>query len=318
MNLTALLDVAIGLTLVYLGASLFVTIINEYIAHLLKLRSKQICDSIQTLIVDGDARTRLMQNPALKPFFEKGVPWYKFELAKWYKLKLDGRRPAASYADPKVFAQMLVGAFATDAAADTVTKFRDAVKNLPSPLNAQLVALANTAEGKAENLLNQVSTWFDKSLTMLGEGYKSRMQIISLVVGLGVAVAANIDTVGIVTRLFKDREARDATVAVAVQFAQRTDSTAFNRCLKTSPDALPADTTCTRFVGLVDAVQSRNASLGRLPIGWPLERGAFPRSLLGWALTALALSLGAPFWFDLLNTFVNVRHGMRKPDEKKA
>jgi len=37
---------------------------------------------------------------------------------------------------------------------------------------------------------------------------------------------------------------------------------------------------------------------------------------VGWLLTALALSLGAPFWFDLFNKLVNMRHGMGKPEVK--
>ncbi|MDQ5845569.1 MAG: hypothetical protein M3539_09790 [Acidobacteriota bacterium] len=36
---------------------------------------------------------------------------------------------------------------------------------------------------------------------------------------------------------------------------------------------------------------------------------------LGWILTALALSLGAPFWFDLLNKFIVIRSAV-KPHEK--
>jgi hypothetical protein len=36
-------------------------------------------------------------------------------------------------------------------------------------------------------------------------------------------------------------------------------------------------------------------------------------SILGWILTALALSLGAPFWFDLLNKFINIRAAGTKP-----
>ena len=42
-----------------------------------------------------------------------------------------------------------------------------------------------------------------------------------------------------------------------------------------------------------------------------------PRNLVGFVLTALAVSLGAPFWFDLLNKFVNVRGGGNNPAEKK-
>jgi len=63
-----------------------------------------------------------------------------------------------------------------------------------------------------------------------------------------------------------------------------------------------------------------------LPIGWTREPGE-PRSLygvswpgwavriIGWLLTALALSLGAPFWFDMLNKVIVVR-GTVKPKEK--
>jgi hypothetical protein len=36
---------------------------------------------------------------------------------------------------------------------------------------------------------------------------------------------------------------------------------------------------------------------------------------LGWLLTAFAISLGAPFWFDLLNKFIVIRSAV-KPHEK--
>jgi hypothetical protein len=40
--------------------------------------------------------------------------------------------------------------------------------------------------------------------------------------------------------------------------------------------------------------------------------------LLGWLLTVLALSLGAPFWFDVLNRFMNLRNAGRAPDEPRS
>lgn len=43
-----------------------------------------------------------------------------------------------------------------------------------------------------------------------------------------------------------------------------------------------------------------------------------PHRWLGFLLTALAISLGAPFWFDLLNRFVNLRVAGTKPDDKKS
>jgi hypothetical protein len=35
----------------------------------------------------------------------------------------------------------------------------------------------------------------------------------------------------------------------------------------------------------------------------------------GWLLTALAISLGAPFWFDLLNKFINLRAVVNRPEK---
>jgi len=46
--------------------------------------------------------------------------------------------------------------------------------------------------------------------------------------------------------------------------------------------------------------------------GWAWQ---FRVHILGWFLTALAVSLGAPFWFDLLNKFIVVRSTV-KPREK--
>ena len=62
-----------------------------------------------------------------------------------------------------------------------------------------------------------------------------------------------------------------------------------------------------------------------LPIGWTRVQGD-PRSIyisgpgwflriIGWLVTALALSLGAPFWFDMLNKIIVIRSTV-KPKEK--
>ena len=40
--------------------------------------------------------------------------------------------------------------------------------------------------------------------------------------------------------------------------------------------------------------------------------------ILGWLLTAAAISLGAPFWFDLLNQFINLRGAGTKPQRADA
>ena len=36
-------------------------------------------------------------------------------------------------------------------------------------------------------------------------------------------------------------------------------------------------------------------------------------TILGWLITAFAISLGAPFWFDLLNKLMQVRNSVAIP-----
>jgi hypothetical protein len=41
-------------------------------------------------------------------------------------------------------------------------------------------------------------------------------------------------------------------------------------------------------------------------------------ALPGWLITALAVSLGAPFWFDTLKTLINIRGAGPKPERSPA
>lgn len=44
------------------------------------------------------------------------------------------------------------------------------------------------------------------------------------------------------------------------------------------------------------------------------RQGGWPQVLLGWWISAIALSMGAPFWFDLLNRVMNVRNAAKSTD----
>jgi hypothetical protein len=303
MDMTAIIDVAIGLSLIYLGASLYVTIINEFIAQTFRLRGRQLAKDLLTLIDDDSLKDKLAAVPALMPF-----------------LKNDGR--GGSFVDTKILSRLLVGALGDGKAEGASMKeLIEVIGSLPdSTLKTQLSALAQSASESVDQFVESLANWADTSLSVMGEVYKKRIQVISFAIGLAAAVVFNLDTLTITERLFRDKEARDAVVAVATEFTEQTQKDALNRCVKdsTGPD-------CAAMKGLVDAIQGRNETLGRLPIfweNWPafqkgIESVTFYdwfHHLIGWLVTALAISLGAPFWFDLLNRLINVRHGMAKPE----
>ena len=73
-----------------------------------------------------------------------------------------------------------------------------------------------------------------------------------------------------------------------------------------------------------DRDSGKNLQKVGVPLGWtapPWKSLDFPlgwlNKLAGLALTTFAVSLGAPFWFDLLNKFMNIRSAGKAPDEKQ-
>ena len=105
------------------------------------------------------------------------------------------------------------------------------------------------------------------------------------------------------------------------------------------------ETLRTRLIALAPtsvkpASQDLDKALAAIPLGWPCpnsrmengetfcvfakegdERlpgpGPLPR-VIGWLLTIFAVSLGAPFWFDLMNRMANLRNAGRSPNREES
>jgi hypothetical protein len=105
-------------------------------------------------------------------------------------------------------------------------------------------------------------------------------------------VGLNVDTFDVATELSENPALRDAIVAQAEAFAQRKSS----------------ETEANQQAQL-NFLNNQVAELN-LPIGWPSDEAwwAFIKGqIAGWLVTAIAVSLGAPFWFDIINRFVRLR-----------
>lgn len=86
---------------------------------------------------------------------------------------------------------------------------------------------------------------------------------------------------------------------------------------------LLADPTCADTVKVVESAAA-NASfpgwkfLTYPRVFWTWLYWLIPLRIIGWLLTVLAISLGAPFWFGTLQKLVNIRSAGDAPDEKPA
>ncbi len=306
MNLTAFIDVAIGLALVYLGASLFVTIANEATAQWLNRRGKCLRQSLDKLLEIGMLRALAQTSPLVQGLLDQP------------------RMP--SYVDTTALAQGLIGRLcAANDGKISMTDLIFALRLLPNTrLRAVMLGQAALSSNLADFVQN-FATWLENGLSQLGEDYKRHSQHASFVIGLGIAILFNIDSLALVQRLYSDNALRNETVAAATLLVTKVTPETMAACEKMSRTAPEYASKCQEVAALGDGLRQRSGIWSKLPIGWTggwtefctklkaWDSAAFWLSLVGWVMTGVAVSFGAPFWFDLLARFVAIRNPASKP-----
>ncbi|HEX8293030.1 MAG TPA: hypothetical protein VF570_14825, partial [Pyrinomonadaceae bacterium] len=145
-------------------------------------------------------------------------------------------------------------------------------------------------------------------------------QVWTVIVAAVITLLSNADTIQIGRRLWTDPVVRSAVVEEAKARAQKPRPSITVEYPNEDDPTNPVVTDLNaKGEGNVLSDKER-ALLGNL-LGWrrsDIENLTFPgllQHLVGWALTILAVSLGAPFWFDVLNKFMHVRSAGKSPDE---
>jgi hypothetical protein len=201
-----------------------------------------------------------------------------------------------------------------------------------------LYTLALNAQGDLSKFQSLLENWYNDSMDRVSGWYKRHIQRILFILGLTLAFFFNVDSVRVAQTLWHDRDARQAMASAATAYAQN-HSAAPNAATTAAGSAEDLQKQLGDTVSAFDNVT--NTAL--LPVGWkrpPLDylkrlrtfvfTTPYPEGtrdvvgdtlwkililLVGWLVTGLAISLGAPFWFDTLNKFMVVRSTI-KPQEK--
>lgn len=313
MNGLEIVDVVIGLTLVYLLLASICSLLRERVEALLKTRAVNLERGIRELLDDpgGTGLTALLYaHPLVFGLFEGQYEPGKIK-PKTGLMPVGTKLP--SYIPARNFAQALLdvvarhGAPAPDAAGGPgLDLLRDAAGQLGNPMVQRMIESAvDASNGQLDQVRQNLEHWFNSAMDRLSGQYRRRSQSLILWISLLVAVVVNANTLTMVERLSVDPSLRQALV-------QQAGSTAKPQ------DGAPQWQT-----------------LGRLGLplgwagGWPGPSGdplAVPpptdqtwdtlwyyvlHPLLGLLLTAFAVSLGAPFWFDALNRFVSLRSTLK-------
>ncbi|MEO1621482.1 MAG: hypothetical protein AAFU53_10695 [Cyanobacteria bacterium J06632_3] len=210
-----------------------------------------------------------------------------------------------------------------EAVLSTLHKLQEEV--IPAPLRNSLATLASRAEARAQatgsevqQLQTEVENWFNRGMERASGVYRRNVKGVGLLIGFAIAFAINADTLYMFQRLSSDPAVRSSIIQTADQLeVRRIDSP------EALSEELSIDQVTKRFEGDLRSVSTAledTLADYPLPIGrsekvltaqqdaqesWPIP--LIPQRIVGWSITALALSMGASFWFDLLRKVTSVR-----------
>lgn len=189
-------------------------------------------------------------------------------------------------------------------------------------IKTALLTIIDAAGDDAIKAREGIENWYNSSMDRVSGWYKRRVQTVVFCMGFGIAIVMNADTFAIFSNLVNDRPLRSAVVATALDKKYSLQDT--------SGESLRKNVNGVLELGLPIGWQwkssinphAKSSNLSAIPMFNAGTAGDLSYSLciwflkiMGWVVTGLAVSLGAPFWFDILNKIMVVRSTV-KPHEK--
>jgi hypothetical protein len=286
------LEVGIGLILCFLLVSLILTAVRETVEAFMKSRAVDLERALAELLKDekGDGlRKAFYDHPLISSLYRGNYVPTEFDGLKTSSTS-SSVNPA--YIPRRQFALALL---------DLVEQGKAG-----GPVANAVGLLRESVSGDIEQLRLEIESWYDGAMDRASGWYRRRTQWILLFLGLVVAVGLNVNAVTIAESLSTNTTQRELILQRAGGVNEGT-----------SPDEL------NELLAQVE-----------LPIGWSQEQvtrmgnsftganvfeafGIGLSLLFGWLVTGLAATLGAPFWFDVLNKFMVIRSTV-KPAEKSG
>jgi hypothetical protein len=327
--MTLIIEIAISVIVVYLLFSIMVFTIVEWLTTLIQLRGKRLKQAISRLLEDRPGKETVGESLYLHP-----------QVAKLFRgKKLPAYIPANNVAVALIDLVKNNSGTGENEIADEQTiydRYKVGLTNMEDgPLKKLLTSITGHT-GSLRSLTLSIEQWYNDYMDRVSGWYKINIRNIILVISAIVTLAFNIDTMHIIRVSANDKETRERMNRFAdymlrdsmintVVLRQENFQDYYEDYVNDNSfegkdsigkveqrDSLIAaanDESLQRFFQLNQMAQE-----WQLPVGWKIRKThGLLYVILGWILSTLALSAGAPFWFDLLKKLVNVRNAGAKP-----
>jgi hypothetical protein len=283
------LDLAIAISFVYLLMALICTTITESLAGIFNSRGTTLAKGI----------TELLRDPVLKQLV------YDHPLVQGIQQGTDARLP--SYLASNKFALALMDILTQDSPANDPVALRQGIEALANPETRTVLNAVLADSSSLKNDQQRIEAWYEDNMNRVSGWYKRTSQIRVFVLAALVTVLLNADTMKMLKVLWYN-PTKSALVLEDAKKRQQQGVASQDKStnLVITPEEEQQLEQVTGWSGDWYPDWKNQQQKDNSFSQW-LQYLAKQR-LAGWVITMLAVSLGAPFWFDALNKFMNVRN----------
>lgn len=304
----AALDVAIGLVFLFFVLSLVCSAINETISTALGWRGEELRKGIENLLSGNETVTTAGR--------ELSEHVYRHPLVQG--LVKPGSKKWPSYIPARTFVTALLSlGEQPGTAADEIRSIEASIDAIENPqIRNALRGLLQRAEGNAERFQTAAEEWFDDSMARVAGWYRRKVRFWLIAIAAVLVCFLNADTIQVARNLWTDQAVRKAVVAAAeARPAEGSEVPEIRNVAKTVDDLEELEIPLGWSTG--DDPTPTTPNPQRLVWPWDDWGWFFPK-LLGLLLTTAALTLGAPFWFDVLSKFARLKASGATPPTTNA
>ena len=277
------LDVVLGLVFIYALYSLYTTVIVEMITSAFKIRALILQLALMRMLDDSSEK-----EVYLKEFYDQPIIKY---LSSGKSLIPCFNKP--SYIQPHNFSKALVEVFKKESGitGSITEKVQEGIsRKKDTEIGGFILSLFEDSNKDLVKFKAYLEEWFNDTMERATGWFKRRLAAVTFLVGLGISLGFNVNTLEIVKRLNTDDK-------LSAQFVDEA-----NILIKPKYLNIENDASQERYKEVIDKVGEVNSV-----VNIPRPKYYSFYDFLGVLITAIALYLGATFWFDILNKLMLLR-----------
>lgn len=311
----AILEVVISLVVVYFLMSTLVSFLNEFIAMIVNSRGKILKKSLKHLFVEDEEEGDSLITKIYESRFVNNLA-AKFSIAR--KLNKNPSYIATENFTSALIDEIQKGGIKKSYARniDDLKKKIDALKDsfVKTKLQEIIIELEETQQANITALKEKISEWFDSYMLTVTEVYKNYVRVWIFAISFFIAFTMNIDSLVLIEYFFENKEKREIMVSFAEKAGK--DDYAVNDSLKGEERAEAIKKARNKVMEDFNAFD--------LPYGWKdksikktltfekeilnnPKKGTPFRKFIGLLITTVSLTLGAPFWYQLMLNLLALR-----------